>query len=890
MPNPVCQASISRAIAGRSKGGISAIASTGMKASAGNLPTEGMGQIERVSNRASLSDLSAVDALPPTLDGAFATLMSAYPMPLNLTGMSGIHRLIRNIEDTRDAAGTLSPSGCAMLDQAHRLLDASVAISAQARADIERPHVAGTAREQLNVLDACAEGAGGADDGVRIGMQYVHLTVEEAQGSRTATAANAARLERTFDLRDGVEFLESWTDRVLCETDKRMSHLKQTLDAAPLSATHVYQMKALMGRAALACIRDRIHLTDTTEAQRRVLANALHLFEARVATMNEASRAFEGVVGKPEQIVGSFSRTGLAALLAPFRHLAERFARWRYARALLKHGAPIRIDTPGSNEYAILHASIGRLLRNAGLSTHTLKRELAHHLSVQIDTNPLWSARIEKDIHAIVPPGSRAAARLVVSERFKSEIKPAHVFFDAYKDVGVSSQRTIGPLHAVNLAQTCLTGPDGEPLFSAVRHGVLSAFSITPAGLKHAPEHAIKTLIDNLVNAGGARVAAIMDPDEPGGLGAIEHDDLRLGKLRELTNQTQALEVVALSVMGDQALCDAAEQANLGLVSVPRVDLLSLSLLTPDPLRGKYNENERAMLSEQDDAWKLIGGNQTLEIRKPGTDQTVRLTVNVNPIAMNYGVNRGAIGGTGPLSSSSNLISGWDLSSKLNDVAMSKLFGSDLANIGQSRLGLLGSKILALEEKERAAYKAHKVHEVHEVREVHEAMQSSAPDARAMAEQAYEAAHDRANQARELQRQIGEIHASRSYMHAGNEVYKMPTRLAVLAELLGVKVAFNCKSGKDRTGMLDAQIKHMKIQIALTGEVPRPDRVRTRAEKDELYKVVINSGNLDMQRLNTGFAGYKLKHMDSLYKEFGAKGKRDRRTLEVLGLSEFTKS
>ncbi len=51
----------------------------------------------------------------------------------------------------------------------------------------------------------------------------------------------------------------------------------------------------------------------------------------------------------------------------------------------------------------------------------------------------------------------------------------------------------------------------------------------------------------------------------------------------------------------------------------------------------------------------------------------------------------------------------------------------------------------------------------------------------------------------------------------------MPVRVAVLAELLGVKVAFNCTNGTGRTGELDAEIKHFKLQMALTGKVPPPD-------------------------------------------------------------------
>ncbi len=100
----------------------------------------------------------------------------------------------------------------------------------------------------------------------------------------------------------------------------------------------------------------------------------------------------------------------------------------------------------------------------------------------------------------------------------------------------------------------------------------------------------------------------------------------------------------------------------------------------------------------------------------------------------------------------------------------------------------------------------------------------------------------------------------------------MPVRLAVLAELLGVKVAFNCKSGKDRTGELDAEIKHFKLQMALTGKVPQPDRERTPEEQRHFHEVLTNSGNFEMQRLNTGFAGYKLHGVPELLRQFSGDG------------------
>ena len=117
----------------------------------------------------------------------------------------------------------------------------------------------------------------------------------------------------------------------------------------------------------------------------------------------------------------------------------------------------------------------------------------------------------------------------------------------------------------------------------------------------------------------------------------------------------------------------------------------------------------------------------------------------------------------------------------------------------------------------------------------------------------------------------------------------MPTRLAVLAELLGVNVAFNCKSGKDRTGELDAEIKHFKLQMRLTGKVPDYKRTRTPEEARQFYQVVTNSGNFEMQSLNTGYRGYKLHGVPELFSQIGAQP-GDELARHFHGLSGFTAS
>ena len=97
----------------------------------------------------------------------------------------------------------------------------------------------------------------------------------------------------------------------------------------------------------------------------------------------------------------------------------------------------------------------------------------------------------------------------------------------------------------------------------------------------------------------------------------------------------------------------------------------------------------------------------------------------------------------------------------------------------------------------------------------------------------------------------------------------MVSRLALLTHLMEGTPAWNCKSGKDRTGELDAEVKFLAAQIELTGSVPQPDRARTQEEKAQFFQMAISLGNHEMQQLNTGGMGFKLEGVDALSRQMG---------------------
>lgn len=111
--------------------------------------------------------------------------------------------------------------------------------------------------------------------------------------------------------------------------------------------------------------------------------------------------------------------------------------------------------------------------------------------------------------------------------------------------------------------------------------------------------------------------------------------------------------------------------------------------------------------------------------------------------------------------------------------------------------------------------------------------------------------------------------SKRDLLRPSND-YKIASRLAALAYLSGCHVHFNCKSGKDRTGLMDIEIKRLIASMYASfrppnGQVVVPRYTLSGAQAKETYRTLLaQSGNFEVQEYNTGGRGFKVAQLPKL--------------------------
>ncbi|MBL8794240.1 MAG: hypothetical protein JNM56_10060 [Planctomycetia bacterium] len=385
------------------------------------------------------------------------------------------------------------------------------------------------------------------------------------------------------------------------------------------------------------------------------------------------------------------------------------------------------------------------------------------------------------------------------------------------------------------------------------------------------------TLLNQQGNNQGKQ-ALLQEMKDNGKVGGVS-----VGALRRKANVNRSMDiVVAALVRNPDKLRAALLQPNKAV----NITINSMSLVTPDIYRrGKDgDEDEAKMLREQMAAWEKVSADpqpRKVWVEDPNNgNQLTEVTVRIEVLAFNFGVNAGAVAyGAAPGS-------GWGTSNKYNEKAMDQLLGKKSERqkklggrvgrwLDEERESLRGVQtrlkdaVATLKEKQTELDRIPKNTQVLLEQQRRATLKNEIEDLKRDTRPMEEDFKKRLKNlaiVEKLAKQIAQIWDSSSYESQGKEPYKMVSRLAVLTHKMGDDPAFNCKSGKDRTGQLDAEAKLLVTQIEEDGDVPEPDHEPTEREKRNRYNGALNFGNHEMQELNTGHMGFKLKGVKALDK------------------------
>ena len=558
----------------------------------------------------------------------------------------------------------------------------------------------------------------------------------------------------------------------------------------------------------------------------------------------------------PLQKSGAGSGRDVAALRAEWRNTGPG------------HAAPLPVAHPKVGQARMLQEFIRFRLGEANAATGRtpdLKR-LFHDARSQVINDQPWG-EVTNRIRTPMPDESgRSVAvesRIVPGKAFAAR------FAEDYPSNGVNCSDRTQYEHVPNLAHTTLTNSSGEVLFSGFRHGVLDSYDIDAKYLASLPDAALRTMITDLLAreepAGGSREAFVEE------------------QLALVRSGPKAAQRVAETMRGQASRGMASEMAVAALVADPEklrdaldgetvdVALSSISVLTPDSLRslaGSARSDERTMLNHQTEALRQLAERNPVELRVRDDDGALRtVKVNVQLRQFNFGVNAGAVGRArvGPVSIPSQTpgwrkLMGWGFAMERNNPQLQRLFGE--ANVGELGGDVADRLFLMRRDAEQIAG------EVDDI-EAYVAMQDGEDTSDLDEEAAIQRAelatlNKRIESLDSAARQAKAIWASNDYRQGGGDPFKMVSRLALVGHLMGETPLFNCKSGKDRTGQLDAEVKFLAAAADESGgRVPAPDE-SMEAWRPVRNEFVFNTGNLEMQRLNTGLPGYKLKGVPGL--------------------------
>jgi hypothetical protein len=322
-----------------------------------------------------------------------------------------------------------------------------------------------------------------------------------------------------------------------------------------------------------------------------------------------------------------------------------------------------------------------------------------------------------------------------------------------------------------------------------------------------------------------------------------------LDPLRKAANQARALEsaqaaITCLPKTELQRILDSRPG------EIPVVRLASVSLLTPDAVRGLFKgpaKDERLMWHDQQAAWQALAERPYVELDVPQDGGGfVKRMVKLEIAAFNIPVNAE---GAHAIRGSWGLVAG--NSHTANQEAMAKLLGP-LPASGQAALstwkpgGWVGSALSAYSplgkpQKDLLLALAKQVAEI------------SIEDRSAGASSARQA-----------------------------DPYRLVKRILVMVHQTGLAAPMvNCRSGKDRTSEAETQARQFALEVsesrvAHLPSIHAPAGTYDHVQRVQLWNLLQGGGSREIQHWNTGHAGTKLSQ-PALLAQYGIGGDKELR-------------
>lgn len=369
--------------------------------------------------------------------------------------------------------------------------------------------------------------------------------------------------------------------------------------------------------------------------------------------------------------------------------------------------------------------------------------------------------------------------------------------------------------------------------------GVRGICSDDRANTKHATNLAVTEFSDGTgVLFRGVRHGTYATKCDPSKLSPAELNQLKqdlnlpptatMDQVKEAVEDLRVLEGVSLALQGNIPVLDQAIQASNNNAEVPTLHICSINLQTGgDTFEDTDSASlEGNMINRQTAAFQRLAARGQISVAVVGPDGTARMVpVKVKVVPVNFPVNPGATGkflnvDVGSRRARTSVLE-----------ALQTMTGSHQE--GDPMGGLVAQYLRRQDVSEQDKAVVREL--VEQCRHIANGDQIFKPD-------------------------------------GTPDFYALPARLNLLAFKIGMTPMFNCKSGKDRTGHLDLETKFLASRIAMEGRVPKPGLL-TPSQKTAFSTIALKSGNLEMQRYNTGIGGYKTFNQERVWERLSPAAK-----------------